>query len=183
MSQDEQLLIRQVRDGQAAAFEEIFNRYHAALHRFAWHLTRSPEAAADVLQTVFLKIWRNRRDWQPKGSLSAYLFRATKNAALNYLRQPGSRDGRLQTLADSDELSVSPEKIYDDEETLRAIRAAVDSLPEGCRTVFILSRYENKKYNEIAAILEISVKTVENQMGRALRLLRDKLVPIFEHQK
>jgi RNA polymerase sigma-70 factor (ECF subfamily) len=59
----------------------------------------------------------------------------------------------------------------------------VDSLPEGCRTVFILSRYENKKYNEIAAILEISVKTVENQMGRALRLLRDKLVPIFEHQK
>ncbi len=183
MNHDEQQLIRQIRDGHAAAFEAIFKRYHAALHRFVWHLTRSPEAADDVLQTLFLKIWRNRRDWQPKGSLSAYLFRAAKNAALNYLRQPGGPDGRPQTFADSDESSVSPEKIYDDEETLRIIRAAVDSLPEGCRTVFILSRYENKKYNEIAEILEISVKTVENQMGRALRLLRDKLVPILENQK
>lgn len=183
MNHDEQQLIRQIRDGHAAAFEAIFKRYHAPLHRFAWHLTRSPEAADDILQTVFLKIWRNHRDWQPKGSLAAYLFRATKNAALNYLRQPGNRDGRRQPFADLDEFSVSPEKIYDDEETLRIIQAAVDFLPEGCRTVFILSRYETKKYSEIAEILEISVKTVENQMGRALRLLRDKLVPLLQNQK
>ena len=179
MDQGEQQLIQQIRDGQSDAFAAMFKRYHSGLHRFAWHLTRSPEAAEDILQTVFLKIWRNRRDWQPRGSLSTYLYRATKNAALNFLRQRDYQDGLLPSLAESHDPPASPEKVYDDQETLRLIQLAVDALPEGCRTVFILSRYENKKYAEIAEILEISVKTVENHMGRALKLLRKKLMPFW----
>ncbi len=180
MNQDEQRLIQQICDGQPEAFEALFRLHHPGLHRFAWHLTRSPEAAEDILQTVFLKIWRNRKDWQPKGSLSSYLYRATKNAALNFLRHRAAIDGDWQSFSELDDPSASPEQIYDQQETLRIIQTAVDSLPEGCRTVFILSRYENKKYAEIAEILKISVKTVENQMGRALKLLREQLSPLIK---
>jgi len=183
MNQDDQQLIQEIREGHHDAFEALFKRHQVGLHRFAWHLTRSPEAAEDLLQTVFLKIWRNRQDWRPKGSLSSYLHRAIKNAALNYLRQQNWGDERKQALPDSHDPSASPERIYDEQESLRLIQAAVDSLPQGCRTVFILSRYENKKYGEIAEILEISVKTVENQMGRALRLLREKLMSLWISEK
>jgi RNA polymerase sigma-70 factor (ECF subfamily) len=180
MNQNEQQLIQQIRAGHHNAFESLFRQYQSALHRFAWHLTHSSAAADDIIQTVFLKIWRNRGDWQPRGSISSYLYRATKNAALNYLRQLDKSDGRSPQSIDASDPTAAVDAIYEDKETLRLIQSAVDSLPEGCRAVFILSRYENKKYAEIAEVLEISVKTVENQMGRALRILREKLVPLLK---
>ena len=150
------------------------------MFRFLWHLTRSEEASHDIIQDVFLKIWRNQKSWNPKSDLKAYLLRAAKNAALNYLDQDKTNLQRFESLTETLPGGTFPDKDFENKEYQQIIKQAVDSLPKGCRTVFILSRYDDLKYQEIAKILDISVKTVENHMRRALILLREKLGEVLK---
>ncbi len=150
------------------------------MFRFLWHLTSSEEASHDIIQDIFLKIWRNQKTWNPKSDLKAYLFRAAKNAALNYLDQDKTNLRSFESLTETVQGDTFPDKDYEKKERYCLIKQAVDSLPKGCRTVFILSRYEGLKYQEIAKILDISVKTVENHMRRALILLREKLGEVLK---
>lgn len=183
MDDEYQELVQEIRAGDTRAFESVFRHYQPRLFRFLWHLVRSSEVAEDLVQSLFLNIWKNRKQWHVNSSLTTYLYRAAKNAALNYLR---SRTAHSAVCADLDHLpdnETRPDQDYDQKELRVLVQQAIDSLPPGCRTVFVLSRYENLKYQDIAEVLDISVKTVENQMGRALRLLRQKLTPFLKLTK
>jgi len=130
--------------------------------------------AEELVQDVMFKVWERREHLAMGDELKTYLYRATRNHALNLLRR--RRLERLwQAMLPREEPSVAAEEPDDSSELERAVRAAIDALPDRCREVFLLSREHGLSYAAIAATMGISVKTVETQMGRALKALRFSL--------
>jgi RNA polymerase sigma-70 factor (ECF subfamily) len=170
-------LLARLRHGDAAAFDAVFRAWYAPLVRLADALLHDRGAAEEVVQDVMLELWRRRESLDPAGTPQAYLFRSTRNRALNQLRHR-----RVQARTEPQLVAEAPASPRADlglgaDELERTIRDAVESLPPRCREVFELSRVHGLKYGEIAATLGVSVKAVEAQMGRALRTLRERLAP------
>ncbi len=159
-----------------AKFEQLFHAYHAKLHRYAFTLLKDAEGASDIVQVVFKKLWEKREELLMEDAIKGYLYKATHNLCLNNIRDQKVRAQHLHAVAlDTGALhNNARDKVMLNELTLR-IQAVTDSLPPQCRLVFIKSRLEGKKYAEIASELNISVKTVEVQIGKALRIFRSKL--------
>jgi len=165
-----------IRNGDTAVFEVVFRTYYRRLCAVAYAHVGSPETAEEIVQDLFLKLWRQRDSLQITDSLQAYLYRAARNASLNHLNhrrielrwseRVRATDPPVAPAAD-DELGES--------ELARAIDAGIAALPERCRLVFTMSRRQGLSYAEIADALGISVKTVEAQIGRALKSLREGL--------
>ena len=172
---DDRELLARLTAGDQSAFDAIFRLHYAYLVAFAQGMLRDRSTAEDVAQEVMLELWRRRADVVIQESLRAYLLRATRNRSLNQLRHANVQR-RAEPHLMTDE-AVSPpgasEVVAD--ELRAAIGAAVAELPPACREVFRLSREQGLKYSEIASTLGISVKTVESQMGKALRHLRERL--------
>jgi RNA polymerase sigma-70 factor (family 1) len=174
--------VARVRLGDERAVESLFEAYYPALCDFVQSYLHSPEAAEDVVQTVFLRIWEHRATWDPATGVRAYLFAACRNRALGALKhdrvvaRTAARvtselvvwAGGLGTLAADEAVQAG--------ELARTLHAAVNTLPERRRTVVILRWQHQMSYAEIAAVLGISVKTVEVHVGRALAFLRKHLV-------
>lgn len=157
-------------------FEKIFREYFVALSYYALKLVNDHDTAKDIVHQVFINIWEKRDNITLDRPIRSYLYTSVHNRCLNFIRdrekfvEPEAGETDLSSVAGVDETD-SMEKA----ETGARIAHAIDNLPDRCRDVFRLSRFENKKYAEIAGILNISVKTVEAQMSRALRILRDEL--------
>lgn len=166
--------VERLREGNLAAFEALFRRYYEELCLFCLQYVRDPEVAEDLVQDLFVRIWEQRNTLYPQGSSRGYLFAATRNRALNYLKhkqveQNWTAEATQVPPGESDR----PDENLQYNETIDAFEKALNALPEGQRTVFLLSRRHDLTYAEIASLLGISVKTVETQMGRALRRLRE----------
>jgi RNA polymerase sigma-70 factor (ECF subfamily) len=171
---DRELLDR-LRAGDDDAFDTIFHEHYPRLVGLAESMLRDRAAAEEIAQDVLLELWRRRESLRLEATFRAYLLRATRNRALNHVRHQHIVR-RAEPFA-ADEIAPVPPA---DRETVQAeidaaLREAVDSLPPRCREVFELSRTHGLSYAEIAHTMEISVKTVEAQMGKALRTLRDRL--------
>lgn len=158
------------------SFEALFQEYYTPMCRFAFTLVNSSESAEEIVLDVFLKIWKNRDNLVVKSSLQSYLFTSVRNQSIDYLRK--SMRQRTQSEEICPELPSdynSPEECTISEELELLIEAAIDALPTQGRKIFRLSRDQGMKYHEIAAHLNISIKTVETHMGRSLRCLRERL--------
>ncbi|NOT08245.1 MAG: RNA polymerase sigma-70 factor [Gemmatimonadales bacterium] len=157
-------------------FDSIFRTHYPSLVGFAESILRDRAAAEDVAQDVMLELWRRRKNIVLESSLRAYLLQATRNRALNHIRHQ-----RVVGRVDPAEVAPAPTPEADhatlEEEIAAAVRQAVAGLPARCREVFELSRSQRLKHAEIASALGISVKTVEAQMGKALRTIRERLSP------
>ena len=174
---DDRELLGRVKSGDDTAFDAVFRDWYPPLVRVAAALLHDNDAAEEVAQDVMHELWRRRKLLDESLSLRAYLLRSVRNRSLNYLRHLRVR--RLTT--------PNVEALYDQplgadqpivaSELAEAVAAAMNRLPPRCREVFELSRVHGLKYAEIAAALEISEKTVEAQMGKALRVLRERLAP------
>jgi RNA polymerase sigma-70 factor (ECF subfamily) len=179
--------IDQIREGEIAAFEVIFREYYEKLVRFSLGYIGSREAAEDLVQDVFARIWEQRHGWEIRESLAAYLYGSVRNRCLDYVRhQLVERQWADHVVAAraaaSDELHLESEPAdaaIEQDEVDRAIRAAVDRLPERCRQTFVLSREHGLTYHEIAVVMGVSAQTVKIQMGRALKSLRTSLAPFL----
>lgn len=170
---DEQLF-KQLKADDSNAFEILFKRHYANLCRRVNTMLNDEEAAEDVVQQLFMKIWESRDTMVLPDSVAAYLFTAARNRALNYIKSRARKsDNEIPLNNHHDELDHRTEESMDAKELQKALYAAIDSLPEKRREVFVLSRFEGKSYKEIAEMLNISVKTVEAQMGKALSTLRE----------
>lgn len=168
----------EIRSGNEAAFDALFRAFYPRLCRYVGRFIRSPELAEELVQEIFAAIWERRRDWNPQGSLDQYLFRAAKNRALKHLRHEEVRT-RLggEAVSLRVETPATPEDLFNLEEMTAAARDAVDALPERRRHIYLLSREGGLTYGEIAEVLDISVNTVQTQMGRALKSVRAALRP------
>ncbi|HZS61609.1 MAG TPA: RNA polymerase sigma-70 factor [Gemmatimonadaceae bacterium] len=167
---DEELLAR-VRAGDNRAFEQLFRRYAEPLYDCAYGYVGSRDVAQDVVQQLFVTLWERRRIWQVSGTVATYLYRAVRNGSLNALRSNRRR------LAFGERISDVPgiEQELEAADLARAVARIVARLPERCREVFRLNRYHHLTYAEVAEVLNLSVKTVENHMARSLRELRSRL--------
>ncbi len=159
------------------AFEQVFKTHFKRLHAYAFTILRDEMEAEEMVQQVFFKLWERNENLSLTGSVSAYLYRAVHNESLNYIKHQKVRSNHQLHIAYSMKNEVEhPAKEILRGELEKKIHSALNELPEQCRTIFQMSRFDELKYREIADKLGISVKTVENQMGKALKLLREKLV-------
>ena len=138
---------------------------------------RSRAVAEEIVQDVLLELWKRRESLANDSSPQAYLFQSTRNRSLNHVRHEkvAKKSEPYAKMPESVD-SLAHSHMVEDEMRV-AVERAVEALPERCRDVFELSRTKGMKYAEIASMLGISVKTVEAQMGKALRILREELKP------
>ena len=179
-SESEENIIQRVRSGDQTALEEIFRTHYDGLCRFTAHLINSSDDVEDLVQDIFVRIWLKRENWHPKGSIRAYLFKAAHNQALNFLKSRQVRDVanvQIDDLFPSDS-STDPVEEMINRDVKASISKAIETLPKKCRLVFTLNRQDGLSYSEIADVLNISVRTVENQIARALKALRKELADI-----
>ena len=158
--------------------ESLFNQHYEFLCNVANRLLSDRNAAKDIVQDVFLQLWRTRSELKIVHSARGYLYRAVINGSLKYLEK------RKRTLHIIEEFPPAPDLIRSEveealqyEELEKKYEKALDLLPPKCRAIFVLSRHEAMKYKEIAEHLEVSVKTVETQMSIALKRLKEYLDP------
>jgi RNA polymerase sigma-70 factor (ECF subfamily) len=159
-------------------FEQVFKFHFKNLHSYACTITRDAASSEEIVQGTFLKLWEKRKDLNSGDNISSYLYRAVYNESLNYLKHLKVRavyQSHTMRQHKPHEADRAAEKVALNE-LQQKLEKALRELPEQCRTIFQLSRFEDLKYKEIADRLGLSIKTVENQMGKALKLLRLKLV-------
>jgi RNA polymerase sigma-70 factor, ECF subfamily len=173
---DRELLARLARDDEAA-YDTIFRAWYAPLVRATHAVVHDRSVAEDIVQDAMLELWRRRAQLDAEGSAQAYLFRATRNRALNHLRhlQVQRKTAVYLDTEEAREASAPAQLVAAELEA--AVQQAIAGLPPRCREVFEMSRTRGLRYAEIASTLDISVKAVEANMGRALRILRERLAP------
>jgi RNA polymerase sigma-70 factor (ECF subfamily) len=150
--------------------EQLFKEHYEALFRYAFSILKNEEDAKDVLQIVFINLWERRDTLHINSSPKAYLYRAVYNESLNYIKKESVRH-KHETGAFSMQENVVQE-VSDSGIWQQKMDEVLEQMPPQCKTVFLKSRIENKKYAEIAAELDISVKTVEAHMSKALKIIR-----------
>jgi len=171
MSDD--VLIDMLRSDHKWALREIFDRYNMRLFRLAAGVINDDDRAKDLVQDVFIDLW-NRRHTSNIQQLSNYLCRAIKFQVLKHLRSGKIQERHLRLIQNVQFVNQT-EDTLNFQELEEQLKKAVEALPPRCREVFLLSRYESLSHKEISARLNISTKTVEAQIGKALSILRAKL--------
>jgi RNA polymerase sigma-70 factor (ECF subfamily) len=168
-------LAQAIKAADHTAFKVLYYRYFEALYRFMWRQTSDEELAKDLLQEVFSRVWKNRENLDPQQSLKSYLYRIGHNLVIDHRRQSAHRPEYLE-----DDPTQEPAYFVEENFDLHEkIQASIAVLPEPVRLVFTMNRFDGIKYAEIAAMLNISVKTVEARMSKALAILREKLAPFL----
>ena len=170
-------LQERIRAGDERAFDSVFRAHYPDLVRMAESVIRERALAEEIAQEVMLELWRRRESLNVEQTFRAYLIRSTRNRALNHVRHQRVVEREAASAAVDPPSSPSAEEEILGDELERAVREAIDGLPDKCREIFQLSREHGLRYIEIASVLEISVKTVEKRMGQALAELRERLAP------
>lgn len=174
----EQQWLLGLRDGDESALRSIFDRHYPLLLGDIYRLIPDEDTCKDLAQEVFVELWRKRADLDIHTSLRAYLRRAGLNRALNFIKT----NKRIVLEEPEDKHHTVDDTLHEiniknrQEDLEEALHEAIERLPEKCRLVFNLSRFEHLSHREIAAQLGISVKTIENQITKAMRLLREALL-------
>ncbi len=159
-----------------AGFENVFKTHFKNLHSYAYTIIRNEADAEEIVQQVFYKLWEKQQQINIEQSVAGYLYRAVYNECLNYLKHAKVKDKyRASQLASTKNEGIDSDSLII-KELREKINSAIRELPEQCRTVFQMSRFEGLRYREIAMKLGISEKTVENQISKALKTLRTKLL-------
>lgn len=166
-----------------AAMERIFLEYYSVVLLAIVRIVVQKQIAEDLAQDVMYDFWRNHEKIQINTSLKAYLKRAAVNKSLNFVRDNKMRWDNEEDLRSVKSVLPDGRQQLEQQELQRRVDLAIDALPAKCRLVFVLSRFEEMTYQEIADQLGISIKTVENQISRALRILRRELQTILPNSK
>lgn len=172
-----------LRNSDELVFEKVFKDYYEVLCNYANTIICNIEEAEEIVQNTYLTIWDKRENVDIHTSIKAYLYKAVYNNCLNWVKHNRVRQKHVEAARHQTDLynDDSSEHLLG-RELDQQIDLAINSIPDKCRTVFKLSRFENMTYSEIADHLSLSVKTVENHMVKALKILREELkdyLPLF----
>ena len=172
---DQEILDR-LKNNDEGAIKWLFATYFSPLAGVAHRVVQDQDAAKDIVQDVFVRLWTHRNTLQITTSLQSYLRRSVVNASIDHKRRFYEKN--KEALENHGEWSDNMPPVDGElraADTKKQINNAISTLPERCRLIFVLSRYEELTYAQIASRLDISVKTVENQMSKALKMLKKKL--------
>lgn len=168
--------VKEIKKGQKEAFEALYRFYYPRLSQFAVRYVNSKQIAEDLVHNVFYNIWINRQRLKAQGTLRSYLYSSVRNQAFKFLAKK-----KVRNFTEPEELLIltsrdlNPVQALSSKELRQAIIEAIEQIPERRRQVFLMHREDKLTYTEIAEVLDISVKTVETQMSRSLKFLREKL--------
>ena len=168
---DRELCVR-LHQGDETAFKQLFDKYYGQLYRFFCYRGMDKAMAEDMAQDVFVKVWHHRSRLDANKSIKAYLFTAAGNEIKMFLRKKQVRDAHA---TEKQATAITYSLPITDFDTKAAVDTAIQALPENLRTVFVLHRYDQMTYREIAEIQQVSIKTVESRMSKALKSLRNAL--------
>lgn len=166
-----ELQVRIARFDDQQAYKELFTSLYSYLFQFAKTLVKAKEPAEEIISDVFIKVWEKRKDLEKIENLKLYLYVSTRNIAYNYLdKQKRSATNALDNVqAEFTSVYFDPEQLLITADMLTRIQKAIDQLPPKCKVIFKLAKEDGLKYREVAEILNISVKTVENQLAIAVQ--------------
>ena len=168
--------IKDLKTGKHVVYKQLFMAFYTPLCNYAFSILKDDEEAEDIVQKTFCMLWDKREIIEIKTSVKSYLYRIIHNECLNKIRQNKIRAEHNQIYVSEKDTSTNDvEGAFIGNELKQRISVAIDKLPPRCREVFVKSRMEQLMYSEIAAEMNISVNTVENQMAKALRILRENL--------
>ncbi|MDK2979581.1 MAG: hypothetical protein PWP52_2295 [Bacteroidales bacterium] len=176
MKHSEKDVIKKISKGDIQLFELLFKKYYQMLCDFGMNYLKNIDEVEEVVQDVFYNIWKNKQQLRINTSIKSYLYTAVKNNSLQKIRIH-NLDMKYEKYYKSQSLndSISPADVMNAKELNAIINKALDTLPEKARIIFKMSRYDGLKYHEIATKLSISIKTVESNMGKALKHFRSYL--------
>lgn len=177
----EKNILVNLRNGDSKAFESVFKFWYEPLVHFADEYLTDLESAKNIVQNIFMRLWEKHDLVDPESNLKSYLYMATRNACLSHLRHLRVESAYFEkSLRNSEDLQLNYEALeefklenIDFQRLEKLIQDTIEALPERCREVFVMSRFEEMKNKEIAEKLNISVKAVEAHITRALTRLRD----------
>ncbi|HZH74033.1 MAG TPA: RNA polymerase sigma-70 factor [Mariniphaga sp.] len=177
---DEMAVYHRMIEGDKNAFQFFFEVYHLDIYYFINMYVNNESISEELVQDIFIDFWEKRRKIKIQTSVKSYLLQMAKNRSLNFLRHEKVKLNTHLNIANTTVMTYEmPSSTLDSEELRDLIEKAVQKLPSKCRQIFRLAREEEYSYKQIADQLGISSKTVENQMGIALRKLRDYLRPYY----
>ena len=172
----ERVLIDRIIQGDKTAFELLFRFYYPGLTVYARQFVADAEQAEEIVQDFFVRFWEKHQSVRPSASLKSYFFSSVKNSSLNLLKHQKVKDEyMLEMKALTKEHLLYNQDLYIASELQEKITSAVNLLPERCREIFVLSRINGMKNEEIAQQLDISKRTVETQISKALKILKAEL--------
>jgi RNA polymerase sigma-70 factor, ECF subfamily len=180
LTDDKELYLR-LKEGDEQAFKLLFQKYYSAMCHFARHFLNDSEMAEETAQDMFVRIWEKRSTLNIETSVKHYFFRSIRNHCLNQIQHQKIRQQYASKMMESSQQEIDPEQYYMEVDLIERIEKSIGSLPTKRQEIFRLSREQGLKYKEIAEELNISVKTVEAQMGLALKHLRDELKEFGNH--
>lgn len=169
-------LFAKIKQWDKDAFNLLFRRYYTSLCRFSFAICQSREGSEENVQEMFFQLWEKAPHLEIDISLKAYLYTSTRNYTLNSIKKKQIEQNYLEKYPDFIE-NNEDEGTIADTDLSNLIQAGVKTLPEKCREIFVMCKLEGLTYEEIANYLEVSTKTVDSQMGIALRKLREYLYP------
>lgn len=170
----DQNLAESIRNSNHGVFELVFNYYYSGLVVYADQIIKNTEISEDIVQSVFMKLWETRENIEIR-SFRSYFIQCVKNRCIDHLRSQQVKSRFDNRIPDTDHL-VMEDDLWTKNELSELIEHAIEDLPPRCREIFGMSRYENLKIAEIAEKLNISKRTVETQISKALKTLRIKLI-------
>jgi RNA polymerase sigma-70 factor (ECF subfamily) len=168
--------IEKIRKGDIGQFESLFRSSYVSLVRYAKTLIKDHDTAEEIVQDLFFRLWQDKEKIKIESSLNGYLFRSVHNRCLHYIDHNKVVERHAEEVSRSKQDSPEkPSDILHYKELQERIIRILDKLPERCGRIFCMNRFEGLTYNEIAKKLSVSVKTVESNMGRALKEFRKEL--------
>tara|TARA_A100001037_G_C15151313_1_gene639423 strand:+ start:3539 stop:4084 length:546 start_codon:yes stop_codon:yes gene_type:complete len=177
MAEQEKILLQRVKNSDKVAFNQLFSDFHDTLFRFVVYRVQDADLAEDITQETFLRVWRARDSIQPKKSFFSLIARISTNLCYDHFRHLEVRHRHEDSIPEFGKSHFDdPEAVSHANILQEKIQKIVnEKLPDKCRNIFILSRIEGKSNPEIAELLDLSVRTVENQIYRALKVLKNNL--------
>lgn len=167
-------ILYKLKQGDKDAFDFIFKEYYKNLVWFAMDFIQGQDKAEEFVQGVYVRLWEERDKIEIVTSLKAYLYKSVKNKCLDYIKHVNVKN-RYEQMVQDKASDISSENAFFSFELKERIDEAIEHLPTKTKEIFKLNRFGNKKYREIAELLNISVKTVEAHIGKALSFLRKEL--------
>lgn len=170
-------IIGRIKKGDVGQFESLFRSSYVSLVRYAKTLIKDHDDAEEIVQDLFYRLWQDKEKIIIESSLNGYLFRSVHNRCLHYIEHKKVVEKHSEEMSFGEtESPENPSDLLHYKELQARIAGILERLPEKCGKIFCMSRFEGLKYNEIAEKMRISIKTVESNMGRALKEFRKELI-------
>ncbi|MCA9734412.1 RNA polymerase sigma-70 factor [candidate division KSB1 bacterium] len=165
--------LQKISIGNQNAFKALFHQWQPRIYRYIWLRVRNVQIAEDLVQEVFFRLWQKRQHLPQSSNFTAFIFQIAHNLVVDWTRKNKVRSQAMATLGAKNEISPAANDQIEASELNQAVTAAISNLPPAMQNAFVLHRMENLTYKQIAEVMNISVKTVEKHISKALQRLRD----------